>query len=200
MQSHTPKGFQTKKKIFETSIALMHERGYENTTMKDISEKSGVGIGTIYHHFKNKIDIINQFVMNEEEEISNYMSGHRFISSKEKLEALINLQFDFLEIKHKEFLAVFTANSVLDPNDNIFMNFVTRHLLLQILSEGETNNEFKCINSPKYVSEVIITLLIGYIVVWSSSRSNSTDKIDHEELQCHNQIILDTLHHLIRDC
>ena len=44
---------KTKRKIFETSMKLFAEKGYETTTMKDIAKAADVVPGLCYHYFKN---------------------------------------------------------------------------------------------------------------------------------------------------
>ena len=37
---------------------LFIERGYENTSLEDISEKANVSKGTFYYHFESKEDLV----------------------------------------------------------------------------------------------------------------------------------------------
>lgn len=46
--------------ILETAISLFNERGYEETTMTDISKATGLSNGSIYHLFPSKQDILKQ--------------------------------------------------------------------------------------------------------------------------------------------
>ena len=49
----------TVEKILEVSQRLFLEKGYDNTTIKDIvNELGGLTKGAIYHHFKSKVEII----------------------------------------------------------------------------------------------------------------------------------------------
>jgi AcrR family transcriptional regulator len=45
---------ETRRIIFETAYALLEEKGYEKMTMRELAAKAGVGIGTIFQHFKDK--------------------------------------------------------------------------------------------------------------------------------------------------
>lgn len=44
--------------ILTTAIALFYKEGYFKTSIHDIVRESGVSIGSIYHHFKNKEGIV----------------------------------------------------------------------------------------------------------------------------------------------
>ncbi|MGH4137702.1 TetR/AcrR family transcriptional regulator [Clostridium sp.] len=49
---------ETKEKIYNISIQLIKEHGYDNVKITTICEKAGVSVGSFYHHFKNKAGIV----------------------------------------------------------------------------------------------------------------------------------------------
>ena len=49
---------ETKKRILRTAQKLFEKHGLDNVTMRDISEYSGISIGSIYHHFRDKDEIV----------------------------------------------------------------------------------------------------------------------------------------------
>lgn len=49
---------QTKQLILTTAWLLFKENGYQNTSTRDIAMASGVANGTVFSHFKSKIDIL----------------------------------------------------------------------------------------------------------------------------------------------
>lgn len=48
------RGFATRRRVLEASEWLFAQRGYEPTSMADVAERAGVGVGTLYHHFPDK--------------------------------------------------------------------------------------------------------------------------------------------------
>lgn len=53
----------TKKKkceeaIFRSAMELFSEKGYEQTTIRDIAEKSELAVGTLYNYYKSKSDML----------------------------------------------------------------------------------------------------------------------------------------------
>ena len=50
---------KTKRKIFETSMKLFAEKGYDATSIEEITATVGVAKGTLYYHFSNKEEIFN---------------------------------------------------------------------------------------------------------------------------------------------
>lgn len=45
---------ETRRIILETAYSLFEEVGYEKATMRTLAARAGVGIGTIFQHFRNK--------------------------------------------------------------------------------------------------------------------------------------------------
>ena len=55
---------KTKRKIFETSMKLFAEKGYDATSIEDITATVGVAKGTLYYHFTSKEEIFD-FLLEE---------------------------------------------------------------------------------------------------------------------------------------
>ena len=53
---------RTKRKIFETSMRLFSEKGYDATSIEEITAVVGVAKGTLYYHFSSKEEIFNFLV------------------------------------------------------------------------------------------------------------------------------------------
>lgn len=53
---------KTKRKIFEMSMKLFAEKGYDATSIEDITGAVGVAKGTLYYHFSSKEEIFDFLV------------------------------------------------------------------------------------------------------------------------------------------
>ena len=51
---------ETVKKILDVSHRLFREKGYDHTTIQDITDALGMSKGAVYHHFKSKEDILDK--------------------------------------------------------------------------------------------------------------------------------------------
>jgi AcrR family transcriptional regulator len=49
---------ETRRIIFDTAYALLEEKGYEKMTMRGLACQAGVGLGTIFQHFKDKSTLL----------------------------------------------------------------------------------------------------------------------------------------------
>lgn len=53
-----PKKGAAKEIIINAAWELFQEKGYEETTLKDIIERSGTSRGAFYHNFRSKEDVL----------------------------------------------------------------------------------------------------------------------------------------------
>jgi AcrR family transcriptional regulator len=54
----TPKGEETRARVFETAIGLFREKGFDATTMRDVAAGAGLSLGAAYHYFPSKEAIV----------------------------------------------------------------------------------------------------------------------------------------------
>ncbi|QGH32868.1 TetR family transcriptional regulator [Gracilibacillus salitolerans] len=84
---------ETKEKIIAVSTRLFIEKGFEKTSIQDISEALGMSKGAIYHHFNSKKDIIDTVRENKannvEETVEQWLNTIDAQSAKEKLTLLL---------------------------------------------------------------------------------------------------------------
>ena len=59
--ARTSKGEQTRALIIEKALELFRERGYEQTTMRAIADRSGLALGNAYYYFHSKAQLILAF-------------------------------------------------------------------------------------------------------------------------------------------
>ena len=81
MEKLTPRqrqGIETKLKITKIATELFKNKGFNDVTIRDICEKATISVGTFYHHFVSKDEIVNtaytQIDMLWDERISDYHS------------------------------------------------------------------------------------------------------------------------------
>lgn len=87
---------ETRRIILETAYSLFEELGYEKATMRELASRAGVGIGTIFQHFRNKPALL---VATFDEEmrpvVENAVSSIPPIGLKDQLRHLIRHVFEF---------------------------------------------------------------------------------------------------------
>ena len=51
-----------KQKLIDTTVTLIKKHGADSITVRNVCEESGLSIGTFYHYFQNKDDLLMHFV------------------------------------------------------------------------------------------------------------------------------------------
>jgi AcrR family transcriptional regulator len=67
----TPKADATRRRIYEAALEMFREKGFEQTTMRDIARQAGVALGAAYYYFDSKDAIVLAFYHEMQE------SGHQ---------------------------------------------------------------------------------------------------------------------------
>jgi AcrR family transcriptional regulator len=62
-QKEPSKGERTRKTILDSAYGLITEQGYAATSMRQIAEKAGLSLGSIYNHFPSKQDVFKAIVL-----------------------------------------------------------------------------------------------------------------------------------------
>lgn len=103
--------------VLDTALSLFTERGYFNTSVHDIGRAAGVSIGSIYHHFGDKVGVATALY----EQLSARMEGligeicRRHATAHDQARALVSRLFELTEsepramefmlyAKHREFM------------------------------------------------------------------------------------------------
>jgi AcrR family transcriptional regulator len=112
----TVKGEQTKALILSTALEMLHERGYEATTMRAIAEKAGVSLGNAYHYFGSKDHLIQAFYhrIHEDHLQASLPALQKESSLKARLLSVMRLKIETMEPYH-EFAGVLFQTAA-DPH------------------------------------------------------------------------------------
>ena len=98
---------KTKRKIFVTSMKLFAEKGYDATSIEEITATVGVAKGTLYYHFSSKEEIFNFLV---EEGMKLLQNSIDIKTSKlpnyiDKIKAIILIQIKIV-VKYEDLITI----------------------------------------------------------------------------------------------
>ena len=98
---------KTKRKIFETSMELFAKKGYEATSIEEITSVVGVAKGTLYYHFSSKEEIFNFLVEEGMKLLKNSIEIKisKLDNSLDKLKAIILIQIKIIA-KYENFISM----------------------------------------------------------------------------------------------
>lgn len=142
---------KTKRKIFEISLKLFAEKGYDATSVEEITAVVGIAKGTLYHHFSSKEDIFNYLVEEGMHLLHNSIEikTSKLDNIKDKLKAIILIEVKVL-FKYKPLISIISSeiwgNS---PRNEMCKKYVTDYVsfIEKIVQEAIDNKELPNANA-----------------------------------------------------
>lgn len=156
---------KTKRKIFEASMKLFSEKGYEGTSIEEITSEVGVAKGTLYYHFTSKEEIFD-FLISEGMgllENSIQIKVNKQESYIDKIRAIILIQIKLIA-KYEKFITILTTEMWgTGERAKVCQNFVNGYLgdIKNILDEGIEKGELKETNTDFMSKEILGFLFSG---------------------------------------
>jgi AcrR family transcriptional regulator len=149
---------KTKRKIFETSMKLFSEKGYDATSIEEITATVGVAKGTLYYHFSSKEEIFNFLVEEGMKLLKNSIEikTSRCETTMDKLRAVSLVQLKVLS-KYENLLTIVMSQTWGNEPRNLFCKTkVLEHIevIEKIINEGQERGDFFECNSALMASEI----------------------------------------------
>ena len=124
--TRSTKSKDNKKKIINSALSLIKEKGFDNVSVEEITSNAGVSKGAFYIHFKSKEDLILQ-------RINYYYDEYKLDdthSKKEKIIFFITKSIDYiiesgLKMAQKWFSFSVLGNSFGDAKLNYDLDYIT---------------------------------------------------------------------------
>ncbi|CAM3971393.1 TetR/AcrR family transcriptional regulator [Saccharibacillus endophyticus] len=85
---------KTRETLFDTFIELLREKGFERITIQEIADRADVNRGTVYLHFQDKFDLLNQCI---DSYLHDLNESCRPEVPEERPEASLLRTFEYLE-------------------------------------------------------------------------------------------------------
>ena len=163
---------KTKRKIFETSMKLFAEKGYDATSIEEITATVGVAKGTLYYHFSSKEEIFNFLI---EEGIKLLQNSIDIKTDKIKAIVLIEIKIvnkyeDFITILLSQFYGKEARNKMCQKHVFEYIGKIEK-----IVEEGMKKGEIKQ-GDPKVIASEIYAL-IASTLVYKMKNENEIDII-----------------------
>ena len=173
MTKRQEKAQVTRRKLIDTGLDLLKEKGFEAVNVEDITKAAGVSKGTFYTYFKRKEDIVYEISRAPFADII-----HEIDSMKDK--PLINRLTHYFRrfMERVEFAGVYVCRQwirdVLDPKnvpdnkDGSKLSFDVE-MLKNILSSAVENNDLSQDTPVETLTYIIISTLYGMMTLWCMS-------------------------------
>lgn len=158
---------KTKRKIFETSMKLFAEKGYDATSIEDITATVGVAKGTLYYHFSSKEEIFNFLV---EEGIKLLQNSIDIKIAKhenyiDKIKAIVLIQIKIV-VKYEDLITILLSQFWgKEARHQKCQKLIDEYLITieNIVKEGIEKGQIKNGN-PKVIASEIYGLICSTLI------------------------------------
>jgi AcrR family transcriptional regulator len=94
--------------LLRIAAGLFAEKGFKNTTVRDIADASGIQSGSLYHHFDSKESMVDEILSSFQEQL--FGSYDEILTSgddaRTKLERAVRVSFEAID-RHRHEVAIF---------------------------------------------------------------------------------------------
>ncbi len=185
----------TKSKIYRCGVQLINQYGYDHITVAQIAKKAGVSIGTFYHHFQSKFDLM----------VEIYRLGDVFFN--ERVPALL-AQNNSLPAQIVEYFCLYAqlslqngidmVRSLYVPTNQMFISHgrAMQEMLTDMLQSGQQQGKLFATLPAQQITEKLFVVARGVIFDWCL-HNGETDLLaemrDIMQRQVNSYLVLPTL-------
>ncbi len=158
---------KTKRKIFETSMKLFAQKGYDATSVEEITATVGVAKGTLYYHFSSKEEIFAFLVEEGVKLLKNSISikTNKLTNSLDKIRAIVLIQIKIL-FKYDSFMTIILSQIWGDDErSKLCKKYVFEYIQMveEIVKEGIQKGEIIEADSNAIASGIFGFISSSYI-------------------------------------
>ncbi|MGB8217765.1 MAG: TetR/AcrR family transcriptional regulator [Candidatus Methanoperedens sp.] len=189
MSLREKKKIETKNKIFEVAGRLFKEKGFESTSIDEITEEAGIGKGTFFNYFPTKEALLLYFGEQRDELIYSSIENEmaRVCSTRDKIKNLLaflagNYEKDkeltkllvFEHIKHIRFTG-------LNSDEDKKRRYHLIKILTDLLEKGVREGDVRSTVDVKKATETLIAIYLFSLMSWLKSESDYSFSRDISE-------------------
>lgn len=170
---------ETVKKILDVSYRLFSEKGYDHTTIQDITDALGMSKGAVYHHFKSKEDILDKISDRYYDE-TGWFRDIRLDPALNGLQKFRQILVALLTDPNKLDMDKVTVKTTMDPKlVDLTLRSTIRDsapFMEEFIREGNRDGSL-AVAQPKEFSEAFMLLMNMWVGVFSSSKEDFMSKV-----------------------
>ena len=160
---------RTQQRILDVALALFRQKGFRETTMRDIAEGAGIALGTTYNYFPTKDHIALYFF---EQALARVLARHRHerppgASLEETVFLLVSLELEEVA-PYEEFLNLIIAQAMVPSSP-----LKTRYLdhVAGLLQEAMGRGELPAFGYESMMLSAFWVFQLGVLMFWLNDAS-----------------------------
>ncbi len=174
------KKIETKNKIFEVAGRLFKEKGFESTTVDEITREAGIGKGTFFNYFPTKAGLLREFGKQKDELVHKLVNEElkKNISSKEKIRNILVSVAKSNE-NDKELTKTFVIEYLRNYGNEERKSVSLSRLIKVLLENGVKTGEVKKNIDVKMAAENLTAIYFHSLMewLWSDNKDSLSEDI-----------------------
>ena len=169
MSKTTKKQIEKRNEIIEAAKRIMDEVGFENVTVRSICKAANISIGTFYHYFNDKGDIIIRLYTSVDEYLKEIEKEK--LSDEDELKNIITLSEEYGKFVSDSGLII--AKQIFSASINTESNQIYRskerdinRIIVDIVKRAEDKKQINSKFGVDEISNMILINIRGIVFDW----------------------------------
>jgi TetR/AcrR family transcriptional regulator, fatty acid metabolism regulator protein len=169
----TRRSARTRERIIEAATEVFARRGVHGTRVADIAERAGIAYGLVYHHFRNKEEILSAIFAERWAQYVAYLEelARTPAPFRERMRRLIHFWVE--TYRHDNDLMTVMINEITRSYEFLESHDITAVLaafdpIERIIVEGRANGEVRADLDARLATYVVLgvaeMVLTGYVI------------------------------------
>jgi len=165
--------------IFDTTLKLSNEKGFQTMSLRDLSQASGLSMGALYSYFTSKEELL-EMIQNQGRRLTRRVLRQQIAQvtpADQKLRTAIRTHLYLTEVMHPWFYFSFMETKNLhkaQQKKSIEGELASEQIFVEILKEGLKKKAFQ-LEQPILTASVIKAMMQDwYVKRWKHSRRGIT--------------------------
>lgn len=180
MENLKSKDIIKKEKIIDAAVKVFLQKGFEKATVREIAREAGITTGAIYHHYRNKDELIHDAVTKHIHFIDslNAYKGNSLKPSSEIIDEIkVAASKRLSNLTAQRLHILLTANVLLDENTLLdeyketYESIISKTSDMFVYTYGIENEKYK-----KIVASILVAALDGFAIQASLGILDTNDK------------------------
>jgi len=161
---------ETRTRIFRAAIRLFRDRGFESTTVDEITERADVAKGTFFNYFPRKESVLaylSEMRLDEAMESASAILDSKQ-SAREKLLELMTTAVEVYETDRElsRFVMVNLLQRAFGPEEEVGQRW--QKLVVQFIAHGQATGELRRDLDPERAALVLRSVSLSTVFMWAA--------------------------------
>lgn len=184
---------ETRRRIFKAAIKLFRDKGFEETTVDDITEKADVGKGTFFNYFPRKeavLGYLSEVWLAEAEENAEAILAAPTPARDKLIELMCGVAAEYeADRELSSYVILESLNRAFQPAEDVHRRW--HDLFDRVIERGQAAGEFRREVDPHRAEMVLQGVYMSTLFYWLKCSDGQFNLQD--ELRARLALVLDGL-------